>query len=89
MGCGDGLSFGYATLGRIGSKGRPGNTDIGTVVNQDPRLCAEAHYCDVVLSQRLAAGAVGIIKTEPLGELAPKGRRQPLGSHRLVKVEGG
>ncbi|KAB2850103.1 MAG: response regulator [Hyphomicrobiaceae bacterium] len=86
LGFGVGLSFGYATLGRIGFKGRLDYTAIGTVVNQAARLCAEARDGDILLTQRLVDAAGGIIETEPLGELVLKGLRQPLVSHRLKDV---
>jgi class 3 adenylate cyclase len=86
LGFGVGLSFGYATLGRIGFKGRLDYTAIGTVVNQAARLCAEARDGDILLSQRLADAAAAIIETESLGELTLKGLRQPLPSYRLKAV---
>lgn len=89
LGFGVGLSFGFATLGRIGFKGRLDYTAIGTVVNQGARLCAEARDGDILLTQRLFDAASGIVKTEPLGELTLKGLRQPLLSHRLIEVQRG
>jgi class 3 adenylate cyclase/CheY-like chemotaxis protein len=88
LGFGVGIAFGYATLGRFGFEGRLDYTAIGTVVNQAARLCSEAKPGEILITQRVASAASALIETEPLGELALKGLRQPVGCHRLARLKG-
>jgi adenylate cyclase len=86
LGFGVGISYGYATLGRIGFEGRLDYTAIGTVVNQAARLCGEAKPGEILLTQRAVSAAEDVIEVEPLGELALRGLRQPVACCRLLAL---
>jgi class 3 adenylate cyclase len=70
---GIGIGQGFATLGRIGFEGRYDYAAIGTVTNLAARLCAEAKPWQVLVTQRVLAGAGEGVAGEPIGELQPKG----------------
>lgn len=57
LGLGIGVATGYATLGRIGYKGRYDYSPIGTTVNLASRLCDEAKPGTILASQRTVAAA--------------------------------
>jgi adenylate cyclase len=70
---GVGIAQGYATLGRIGFEGRYDYAAIGSVTNLAARLCAEARPWQVLVTERVLAGAGEGITSEPLGPLQPAG----------------
>ena len=70
---GMGIAQGYATLGRIGFEGRYDYAAIGTVTNLAARLCAEARPWQVLVTERVLAGAGEEVASEPLGTLRPTG----------------
>lgn len=70
---GIGIGQGFATLGRIGFEDRYDYAAIGTVTNLAARLCAEAKPWQVLVTQRVLAGAGEGVAGEPIGELQPKG----------------
>jgi class 3 adenylate cyclase len=86
VGFGVGISYGFATIGRIGFEGRSDYTAIGSVVNQAARLCDEAGAGEILITQRIANIAKGFISAEPLGDLALKGLRQPVRAFRLLAL---
>jgi class 3 adenylate cyclase/CheY-like chemotaxis protein len=83
LGCGVGIAFGFATLGRIGFDGREDYTAIGTIVNQAARLCGEAKPGEILVTQRVASALDAGFGREPLGELSLKGLRQPVTAYRI------
>jgi class 3 adenylate cyclase len=70
---GVGVAQGYATLGRIGFEGRYDYAAIGSVTNLAARLCAEAQPWQVLVTQRVASSAEGMVVAEPVGELRLRG----------------
>ena len=70
---GVGIAQGYATLGRIGFEGRYDYAAIGSVTNLAARLCAAARPWQVLVTQRVLAGAGDGLSSEALGELQPHG----------------
>lgn len=73
LGLGIGIATGFATLGRIGFKGRYHYGAVGSVVNLAARLCAEATSGTILLSQRTKAGAVDAEDAVDVGGLELKG----------------
>ena len=70
---GMGIAQGYATLGRIGFEGRYDYAAIGSVTNLAARLCSKAAPWQVLVTERVLAGAGDGVASEPLGELQPTG----------------
>jgi len=87
---GVGIAQGYATLGGIGFHGRIDYGAIGTVTNLAARLCGEAAGGEILLSQRVRAGALaadGAIagwRVEDGGELELKGFQRRVAVWRMV-----
>jgi adenylate cyclase len=84
---GVGIAQGYATLGMIGFEGRVDYAGIGPVTNLAARLCAEARGGQSLISQRVFVGVEALVRTEPLGELAFKGSRQPIPVFNVVGLK--
>ena len=78
LGFGAGIAQGYATLGRIGFEGRYDYAAIGSVTNQAARLCAAAADGQILVSQRVLAGAEDIAVSEPVGDLELPGFSRPV-----------
>ena len=78
LGFGAGIAQGYATLGRIGFEGRYDYAAIGSVTNQAARLCAAAADNQILVSQRVLAGAEAIAVSEPVGDLELPGFSRPV-----------
>jgi class 3 adenylate cyclase len=78
LGFGVGITFGYATLGRLGFVGRFEYEPNGTIVNLAARLCAEARDGQILVSQRVQAAIESILKTERLPDLDLKGLPRPV-----------
>lgn len=70
---GIGIAQGYATLGRIGFEGRYDYAAIGTVTNLAARLCSQAQPWQVLVTERVLAGAGEGVASEPLGTVQPAG----------------
>jgi class 3 adenylate cyclase len=70
---GIGIAQGYATLGRIGFEGRYDYAAIGSVTNLSARLCSQARPWQVLVTERVLAGAGDGVASEPLGTLQPAG----------------
>jgi class 3 adenylate cyclase len=73
LGFGVGIAYGYATLGRVGFKGRFDYTAIGSVVNLAARLCERAQANEILVDSKVHAEIKGHLDTETLGEFLPKG----------------
>jgi adenylate cyclase len=78
LGVGQGIAYGYATLGAIGYAGRIDYGAVGSVTNLAARLCAEARDGEVVIQQRAAKLAVGWAEKVPVVSLSLKGFRDPV-----------
>ncbi len=78
LGCGIGVSQGYATLGRIGFEHRLDYTAIGTVTNVAARLCAEAVNDQILMTQRVAAATETLAASERVGPVSLKGLARPI-----------
>jgi class 3 adenylate cyclase len=78
LGFGIGIAYGYATLGRVGFKGRFDYTAIGSVVNLAARLCERAQANKILVDSKVHAAVEGDMETEALGEFLPKGFSKPI-----------
>ena len=78
LGFGVGISFGYATVGMVGSEGRFDYTASGTSVNTAARLCDLAADGETLLSPRAWAAVEGDVQAESRGEVTIKGIREPV-----------
>ena len=87
LGFGVGIAQGYATLGRIGFKGRVDYGAIGTVTNVASRLCNEARPGQVLISQRVYAAIEDLVDAEPVGELTLKGLLKPIVAFNVLGLK--
>ena len=78
LGFGVGIAHGYATLGRIGFKGRFDYAAIGAVTNLASRLCDEAKDSQILIDGKVCAAVEEIAELEPLQDLKLKGFRRPI-----------
>jgi class 3 adenylate cyclase len=89
LGFGIGISYGYATLGRVGFEGRYEYTAIGTVVNLAARLCERAQAGEILVDAKVQAALAGALKTEAAGEFLPKGFSRPVHVFNIPAVPAG
>jgi len=87
LGFGVGIAQGHATLGLIGFVGRSDYTAIGTVTNAAARLCAEAEPGQILISQRVYAGAEELIVADPVGELTLRGFARPMRAYNVAGLD--
>jgi adenylate cyclase len=73
-----GIARGYATLGRIGFRGRFDYAAIGTVTNAAARLCAQAANGQILTDTKVRAAVEHVVQTEPINELTLKGFHWPI-----------
>ncbi len=85
LGFGVGIAQGYATLGRIGFEGRFDYTAIGNVVNLAARLCSVAEAWQILVTERVLAGAKDLVVSTPVGDLELRGFSRPV---RAFDVKG-
>jgi adenylate cyclase len=78
LGFGMGISYGYATLGRIGFEGRFDYSAVGTVVNLAARLCEEASDGQILIDGKVLSAIEAVAETQPAGELSLKGLHRPI-----------
>jgi adenylate cyclase len=78
LGFGMGISYGYATLGRIGFEGRFDYSAVGTVVNLAARLCEEASDGRILIDGKVLSAIEAVAETQPAGELTLKGLHRPI-----------
>jgi adenylate cyclase len=78
LGFGMGISYGYATLGRIGFEGRFDYSAVGTVVNLAARLCEEASDGQILIDGKVLSAIEAVAETQPAGELILKGLHRPI-----------
>lgn len=81
---GVGVNCGKAVVGNIGCETRMDYTAIGDTVNTASRLEGKALGGQVVISEQLRKRLEGRIITEPLGEMALKGKAEPLEVHSVL-----
>ena len=78
LGFGVGIAQGYATLGRVGFEGRYDYAAIGTVTNVSARLSATAGPGQILITQRVEAGAGDTVVTKALGPVELRGITRPV-----------
>lgn len=89
IGFGIGISYGYATLGLIGSEGRFDYTAIGNAVNIAARLCDRAEDGEILIDQRAQAEIEDKAEAEALGALDLKGVGKPVNAYRIIGFDHG
>ena len=77
LGVGIGLNTGVVVAGTVGGGGRLEYTVVGDAVNLAQRLQAQAEGGQILASGATVAGAPDL-RTEPLGPVQVKGRREPV-----------
>jgi class 3 adenylate cyclase/CheY-like chemotaxis protein len=87
LGFGVGITFGYATLGRLGFPGRFEYEPNGSVVNLAARLCAEALGGQILVSQRVHAAVEGAIEVERLPDVSFKGFHRPVSVFNVLTAK--
>jgi adenylate cyclase len=85
LGFAAGIAQGYATLGRIGFEGRFDYAAIGSVTNLASRLCSEAAPWQILVTQRVHAGAEEVVVSDDVGELTLAGFTRPV---RVYDIKG-
>lgn len=78
LGFGVGIAQGYATLGRVGFKGRYDYAAIGTVTNLSARLSGQAKAGQILVTQRVVTGAAEVAVTSWLGPMELRGITRPV-----------
>ena len=78
LGFGVGISSGYATLGRIGSKEQFHYAAIGSVANLASRLCDEAKSGQVLITESVFAKVDHFTEVKHIGEVSFKGFPKPV-----------
>jgi len=78
LGFGVGIAQGYATLGRVGFEGRYDYAAIGTVTNVSARLSSQAGPGQILITQRVEAGAGDAVVTRALGPVDLRGITRPV-----------
>ncbi len=86
LGFGVGISFGYATVGLVGSDGRYDYTASGTAVNLAARLCDRAKDGEILLSPRAFTAVETSYAAESRGQVSLKGIREPVEVFSLTGV---
>ncbi|MDD9905635.1 MAG: adenylate/guanylate cyclase domain-containing protein, partial [Rhodospirillaceae bacterium] len=88
LGFGVGISFGYATIGMVGSEGRYDYTASGTSVNLAARLSDSAEDGEILLSRRAYTAIEDDFRAEFRGEVNLKGMREAVEVFKLLEGEG-
>jgi class 3 adenylate cyclase/DNA-binding CsgD family transcriptional regulator len=88
LGFGVGISFGYATIGMVGSEGRYDYTASGTTVNLAARLSDRAEDGEILLSPRAYTAVEDDFQAESSGAVDLKGIREPVEIFRLTNAGG-
>ena len=87
LGFGVGIAQGYATLGRVGFEGRYDYAAIGTVTNVSARLSGMAQAGQILITQRVAAGAGEVAVTRALGARELRGITKPVETHEVLGLD--
>ena len=88
LGCGIGVSWGYATLGRSGPPERWDYGPSGSIVTLAGRLAEHAADRQILLSQRAQAALAGEVDGELTPELPLRGFRGPVRAFSLAGMVG-
>lgn len=83
---GVGVNCGRAVVGNIGCETRMDYTAIGDTVNTASRLEGKAQGGQVVISEELWMRLKDRLSTEPLGEMALKGKAEPLKVYAVTGI---
>ena len=86
LGFGVGIAHGYATLGRIGFKGRFDYAAIGAVTNLASRLCDEAKDRQILIDGRVCTAVEEIAELEALQDLQLKGFHRPIKAANVTAI---
>jgi class 3 adenylate cyclase len=84
IGFGIGITYGEATLGRIGFEGRFDYSAIGSVVNLAARLCSEAKDRQILIDGRVKAAVASFVDWESVGAVELKGIRLPVPAYNVI-----
>jgi adenylate cyclase len=84
---GIGIAQGFATLGRIGFEGRFDYAAIGSVTNLAARLCSDAGPWQVLVTDRVLAGAEHVAVAEMIGDVQPKGFSRSVRVHNITALK--
>jgi adenylate cyclase len=84
---GIGIAQGFATLGRIGFEGRFDYAAIGSVTNLAARLCSDAGPWQVLVTDRVLAGAERVAVAEMIGDVQPKGFSRSVRVHNITALK--
>lgn len=84
---GVGIAQGYATLGRVGFEGRYDYAAIGTVTNLSARLSAMAGAWQILVTQRVQAGAADVAVTRSVGALEVRGISRPVEAFEVLGLD--
>jgi adenylate cyclase len=87
LGFGIGITYGFATLGRIGFEGRFDYSAIGSVVNLAARLCDQAQDGQILIDGAVHAQVSDLVLCEDVRELALKGIRQPVSVRNVTGLK--
>jgi len=87
LGFGVGIAQGYATLGRVGFEGRYDYAAIGTVTNVSARLSSLAAAGQILITQRVEAGATEVAVTRPVGALELRGIAKPMEAFEVLGLD--
>jgi class 3 adenylate cyclase len=87
IGFGIGISYGYATLGLIGSEGRFDYTAIGNAVNIAARLCDRAEDGEILIDQRAQVEIEGQAQVQSVGALDLKGVGKPVDAYKIIGLD--
>ena len=87
IGFGIGISYGYATLGLIGSEGRYDYTAIGNAVNIAARLCDRAEDGEILIDQRAKVELEGKAQAQSVGALDLKGIGKPVDAYKIIGLD--
>jgi class 3 adenylate cyclase len=87
LGCGVGVTYGYATLGEIGFEGRLDYGAIGSVVNLASRLCGECGPGQILVSQPVFAAIDEHVEAELLAPLTLKGFVRPVPAYNVIALK--
>ena len=88
LGCGIGVSWGYATVGRTGPPERWDYGPSGSTVTLAARLAERAEPGQILLSQRAHSGVAGDVEGALLSDVALRGFRDPVGAFALTGMVG-
>ena len=89
LGFGVGITYGFATLGRVGFEGRFDYTAIGSVVNLAARLCERARSDEILIDNKVRAAIEGPFETEAIGDFTPKGFSRSIEVFNIVQRRDG